>query len=612
MLNYKNIVPSNELAIGRRVIEEFKNIELLEDLTWNQDELKWVMKCAITIETTSSFVPKKTIWYIFIENSYPLGTIKFYPAKDGGITSTFPHQNYNAEGKNEVPWRLGDLCLDTNSRLFNRLGLSPEPAEYCLRLGWHFERIIHWLKAASAEELFKLGDPFEVPQFPQNSTLKLAFSEDATTINNWKSIKAKYGYAEFNIVNKHEGNPLVVTSKFFNSQENLVLENKWGSFIENNTGSLILGGWLILDEIPVIEPWQAPIYWGELMLQCTKQQVDLLQILKELSPKIREEKIQILMVGFPIPKEVGKDKTQIHWEAIELPLLTKNNKQASKGFRDEEKGYWLRDQHRNYKATNRIKWAKTENWNQEQLISRGSIGTEVSSKPTLIIGAGAVGSVVAELMVRSGQKEMTLLDQDIFQAGNLVRHTLTLNDLKSYKVEAMEKRLQSISPHNRIKSFTSHFPYIDEETQEIIKMNEVIIECTGENDTLIHLENFKWNSVKTFISLSIGYEAKYLYLFIANGEIFSSKAFFDLISPWMEKEREMTDGIEFPREGVGCWHPVFPARADDIWLLVSTAIKNIELAIKEPKKHPTLLVFEQQIEDGIFKGILLISQEEYK
>ncbi|MBL0240398.1 MAG: hypothetical protein IPQ00_07480 [Chloracidobacterium sp.] len=28
-----------------------------------------------------------------------------------------------------------------------------------------------------------------------------------------------------------------------------------------------------------------------------------------------------------------------------------------------------------------------------------------------------------------------------------------------------------------------------------------------------------------------------------------------------------------PREGVGCWHPVFPARADDIWMWGSIAIK---------------------------------------
>jgi hypothetical protein len=55
---------------------------------------------------------------------------------------------------------------------------------------------------------------------------------------------------------------------------------------------------------------------------------------------------------------------------------------------------------------------------------------------------------------------------------------------------------------------------------------------------------------------------------------------------------------------VGCWHPVFPARADDVWLFAAAAVKCLESAVLSPPSEPQLVVFEQQItEKGEFIGI---------
>ena len=45
-----------------------------------------------------------------------------------------------------------------------------------------------------------------------------------------------------------------------------------------------------------------------------------------------------------------------------------------------------------------------------------------------------------------------------------------------------------------------------------------------------------------------------------------------------------------PREGIGCWHPVFPGRIDDLWMFAGLAVKE----------------FTRQIENGILESKLLV------
>lgn len=65
-----------------------------------------------------------------------------------------------------------------------------------------------------------------------------------------------------------------------------------------------------------------------------------------------------------------------------------------------------------------------------------------------------------------------------------------------------------------------------------------------------------------------------------------------------------------PRDGIGCWNPVFPARVDDVWMMSSVAVKNIEKYIQNPSCRPVLLVYEQIWDGDSFCGIELISKEE--
>lgn len=101
-----------------------------------------------------------------------------------------------------------------------------------------------------------------------------------------------------------------------------------------------------------------------------------------------------------------------------------------------------------------------------------------------------------------------------------------------------------------------------------------------------------------------------MYCFTATGTSFPHDEFRRLITTWLKKDIEENSKAELPREGIGCWHPVFPARADDMWLLASAAVKHMEQAIISSAAKPQLVVFEQMVNDaGMFSGMRRVPGE---
>lgn len=87
----------------------------------------------------------------------------------------------------------------------------------------------------------------------------------------------------------------------------------------------------------------------------------------------------------------------------------------------------------------------------------GKAGQEkISSKHVLMIGAGALGSGNAEMMVRAGVGRLTIVDRDYVEASNLQRQQLyTEEDVteKLPKAAAAEKRLRAINSDVKIHAY---------------------------------------------------------------------------------------------------------------------------------------------------------------
>src|SRR5699024_6901535 len=100
-------------------------------------------------------------------------------------------------------------------------------------------------------------------------------------------------------------------------------------------------------------------------------------------------------------------------------------------------------------------------------------------------------------------------------------------------------------------------------------------------------------------SISLSYAAEYLYAYFADGRTFPADDCEAALRPWIDATAKRPD--ELPWEGIGCWHSVFPARADDIALLAATASRLIDDRLRTSVGAPELAVF-QRTSEGIARA----------
>ena len=87
-----------------------------------------------------------------------------------------------------------------------------------------------------------------------------------------------------------------------------------------------------MEKIPVVNEWQAPETFGELLAACEKQHIDLMCILQKIISKIRDGKRHLLLIGFPVPRFFGGEPEMISWKALYLPIVSygKGSKRVQK------------------------------------------------------------------------------------------------------------------------------------------------------------------------------------------------------------------------------------------------------------------------------------------
>uniref|UniRef100_UPI003D8F2B70 HesA/MoeB/ThiF family protein n=1 Tax=Gordonia sp. B7-2 TaxID=3420932 RepID=UPI003D8F2B70 len=71
----------------------------------------------------------------------------------------------------------------------------------------------------------------------------------------------------------------------------------------------------------------------------------------------------------------------------------------------------------------------------------GLLAPELHERRVAIVGVGAVGSFIADMLVRSGVRHLTLVDGDIVMPGNLVRHVVGAAAVGLTKVHAVKQHL---------------------------------------------------------------------------------------------------------------------------------------------------------------------------
>jgi len=586
--------PSDALREGVAAIA-VDGLDVLDGPTWDSEHGRWVLRCRITIRPApDSRVPTRTTWCVLIDEAYPSGRITIYPATLGGVTETFPHQNHNRPGPTGRAWRTGDICVHQGSRALGRLGGSAEPLESRRRLAWRLARAVDWVQAASCGTLVGTGDPFELPDFGGSLSEVVAFSEDRSSYRIWQAAGAPtMGTAELYCQpNAGKGFSRTVVRVYRSVKGETFYEPIWGKAFDPPSPSQIeVGIWVRLPDIPHAPPWGRPETWGELVECVARAGIDLDALVAGASWRLRDAPRSLLLCGFPMPARVGEANVEYFWQALKLPRLTRPDGPLP-GFRNTERNRRLVDRITRFRRDASLSWLHSENWHPSTRAARGRFSDALTRRRVLLIGGGALGSVVAELLVRGGLERLTISEGDFTRVGNLARHTPTPLDVGREKATGLADRLNQASPHARVDVFNT-FPPTKPGDTELARRADLIIECTGEDEVALAMGAFDWGGDKLFCSISLDWEARRLFSFLARGPVFPAGAFLAAVGAHVDGDPEKAEVRELAREGVGCWHPVMPARVDDVWMLAATAVADLDQALASGRDGDGLVVFER-------------------
>lgn len=604
-------IVNKSIHMGCNQLEVVHGFEQLDELIWHPKLEKWVLHFSITeTEIDESQLPCYTQWYMLIDPLYPRGSISIFPDKENSIDLTYQHQNHNIETEN-YPWRWGRVCTDWDNTPLELLSDSEELKTADQRISWHVRRLKKWLIAASKNELVKPGDHFELPHlhYSNETDETIVFAEDRQHLEMWSSVKSKSGYLSLKEVKEFPKTLFV--SSFLNAKKDAVQSYNWGDIVDKSSdSSLHFGVWLFLRFEPILKPWSYPTTIGELEAVCKHYKIDLWKEIYDLMHIFRKHDRNYILIGFPIPEIVGQENSIIHWIALKLSQLTKKVEKI-KGFRRVNDYYFSRDRLNELNPNKKIKYLRTENWGKEAILSRGSLNKKIQQDKVFLLGAGALGSAVGELLSRTGVSHLTICDEDKIKIGNLSRHMLGLGELTQNKATALSRKLINNNLHIRSSSIISSFPELSDEEIEYLEEHDVVIDTTGSDAVIDYLYSFDWTVPKRFVSISLGYGARRMFILLSNKNPFPQKVFYEFLQPWLSLEKSENQGVVFPREGIGCYHPLFPARLDDIWTMAGLAIKELEAWWPNNLGPSIFAVYEQQKLNGLPAGILVKQREEF-
>lgn len=583
------MVPT-KIREGLAALEKLDSVIVRRNPRKEEDGSRWVLPVRIQLADlpVDTQIPEETDWFVLLADTYPWGRIRIYPAVDNGISATFPHQRQNKLSDLSNPWRTGNICVTRYGHILGRSGAVAEPTAPDERLLWHMKRAVAWVEAAARSELQQPGETYEVPEFDTGSTseYQLAFNETYDSFDIWEHVDGDWGTVELQRL--ETPSKTLATGEFRDQDGNVIYSPQWGEYLKTWTDAESTAAWILLNAPPFEPPYDAPKTWEELEDILDGTPIDLYDVMAKVSRNVEEERVQILLVGFPIPETIGDPPILTRWQGVKLPRL-KPPTDHTGGYRNTDRNRRILSRMELLDAE--IRWLDSTNWAREQLSRRGAISNSISNKNVLLIGAGALGSTIAECLVRAGVQDITIVDKERFEIGNLARHTLSLHDVEEMKATALARRLRSLSPHVRAEALSEAFPP-DDRSVDAVTSAEIVIDCTASDAVLEALRRFPWQHSVLFSSASLGRRGNRLFFFAADATIFPHETFREEMEPWLLQERLEWESDDAVPERVGCWHPASVVRMDTVAMWAGIVPRLLERAIALGHGQSELTVLE--------------------
>ncbi|WP_127136008.1 ThiF family adenylyltransferase [Flagellimonas oceanensis] len=336
------------------------------------------------------------------------------------------------------------------------------------------------------------------------------------------------------------------------------LDCQWSNLYKN-MGISYTGAYLFIERPPANFGKFIFTKWSDLLDHLPKA---FLNFLLEFQKKFIKERGKL----FPVFFGYKIDEVNIHWQVALLEIG---------GF--PIIGYQLPNKEWITTPRNEldINWGITRNSSYKYFFGRGSFSQNFIEKKILIIGVGAIGSMVAKTLTRCGCKFIDIADYDIKEPENVCRSEYQFNTGLMDKTEELKIILGTISPfvetsiiekdyfqgiiklYHKEKGAKSNF-------ENSLNQYDLVFDCTTDNDLMYILDSLKIKCDLTNLSIT-NFAKELVCAFYPNIYTFAMNQFMNVL------ENDTTDLYK----PTGCWSPTFKASYNDISLLVQMAIKHI-------------------------------------
>lgn len=127
--------------------------------------------------------------------------------------------------------------------------------------------------------------------------------------------------------------------------------------------------------------------------------------------------------------------------------------------------------------------------------TEGLLSPRLADRRVLLVGAGSVGSYLAEVLARSGVGAFTLIDPDAVEPANLGRTAYRLADLGLPKVRALADLVLSVSPGARIELHETRLEDLDGgRLGELVAESDLVVAATDDNEAQARLGHFAYHA----------------------------------------------------------------------------------------------------------------------
>lgn len=511
--------------------------------------------------------------------------------------------------------RDGKLCLDSESVL----------AADATKLDNVYQQVLQWLAAAADGCLAKKGEPYEYPDFNHGMHMRigpkyhLLYAEDGNGFSFVRSLNSNRRFGTAKIITSEKKDVKIYLQELSAESHNIRFENSnWT--LQEKPDNLRYIPWVVVNDIDV-KNHRPPIVWPELHSKIRTEGIDIEGLLRTEWRDARGED-GLLLVGWFMPLKYGEEDSLLAWRLVSFASRNWERNQVKMGTpnchaKRKIAETWRHAEPMCHDAT--IAWCPSDNIGRDERLIRGCLDRQLQKQRICIVGCGALGAQIAELLVRGGCTRLILVDSDSFEYGNLCRHTLTVLSASKGKAAMLASHLKLITPNDNIIFYGCSVPGdgSDEckQMREAVCGADLLIDCSGDVACGMWLSQWTGNNkpmrgVRVFMSGV----AEYLTLCLSGlnkslrkVELAVNHA-VDAEPEWDEMDwRNYKAKDEIMVRGGGCWSATYPGTWVNITMFAGVIVNRInewvqqeyrwegEYSIykcnsKDPAGHPLVLV----------------------